>query len=614
MKLPAQGRSAIAIAAVLVLGLSAVYVIPFFVPVHDGFSDSYVFGYNNRAAQLILFAFMIGFALWTRGLGLRLPTVDVESRQRFRITAAVAIVISVIVCALVWTFERAVRPIWEAQYFMDRYSMFTMGARLYKDIWFDYGSLMFYSSVWIAKLFRISLGDGYFLGWLLQWALGIWALWKIVEIAARGTRHGRYIFLLLWAMFVPGIFDSGINYTPLRFCATLAFAMGVHSLYARGAPLLATFGLATLGGATMLFYSPEQGIAFTVGTILFFTVCIRPARTELLAGLACFVACMAVIFRISIRLGLMGNVLHAGGGVLSFPLLLSFQTIVLLLLLLVAGCAAIESLRTQGSQGPLLYLICVALASAPAAFSRADFGHIFINTLGALIAALVILSQYPALWRWTWPSFILLAVLSTYGKYNLWKTEDDGTIMMQTHEVVFGSQNPSPNIAKVYTAIYKLTHRNAQARLERLRAVLANDPDANAPQLPAQSHVFAPFGVLRRVTDPPRGIQIVSGRYDGFLPLTLASGIPEKIAEIEAHPDWPLLLPSSVAPICVLDYKYERHTLQKFLVTPFIPTPRRTVEVGKPFCDYIVDHYAVSPYASPLIGSAVWVRKSRGPR
>jgi hypothetical protein len=611
LRFPVQNRSPISILVVLLSGLSAIYFIPFLVPVHERFSDSYVFGYSNGTAELLLVTFTVGFAVWTHGLGLRLPTAWARTGDQFRSSAGLAIALSAFLCVLVWSVEWAIRPIWEAQYFIDRYAMFSMGGRLYKDFNFDYGPLMFYSSVWLARLCHFSLGNAYFLGWVLQWALGIWVLWKIVEVAARGTRHGRSIFLLLWVAFIPGIFDSGMNYTPLRFCAILAFALGIHFLYTRGASAFVIFGSAYVSATIMLFYSPEQGIALTMGTVLFFGLCVRPAPANLLVGLVGFMGAMTATWLIALRLGMVGNLLNAAGGVLDFPLLFSFQSLVLLLLLLVAGCAFVESFRNHSSQGQLVYLICVSLASAPAAFARADDGHIILNTLGALVAAMVILSQYPTIWRWTWLSFVLLIVLSTYGKYTLWKAVDDGTIMMQVHQAVFGRQDPSPKVAKVYSAVYKLTHRNAEARLEHLRAGLAT-PDVNAPQLPPHSHVFAPFGVLRRITAPPNGIQIVTGRSDGFIPLTDPSGIPEKIAEIEAHPDWPLLLPSSAPPLCALDYNSERSTLRKFLVTPYIPRPRHTVNEGKPFCDYIGAHYFVSSYASPVIGSAVWVRRSVG--
>jgi hypothetical protein len=594
------------ILAVLFLGLSAIYLVPFHVPVHDGLSDSYLFGFSNFAATVLLLAFILGFALWTRGLGLRLPVPSSGEANSFRRIGRIGVVCSVAGALFLWLCAGPIAPLGEAQYFLDRYAMFGMGARLYRDFNFDYGPLMFYPSVWIARLCRLSLGNGYFLGWIIQWALGTWALWKVVEVAARGTSHGRAIFLFLWAFFLTAIPDSGTNYTPLRFCATLALALAVHSLYARGAPNLATFGLASIGATVLLLYSPEQGIAFTIGTIFFFVVCVRPARLDLFAGLASFVIVVSIVFWLALRLGVLGNVTTVGGGALDFPLLFSFQSLVLLLLLLVAGCAFISSFCAHTSQGPLLYLICLSFVSAPAAFSRADIGHIVINTLGALIAALVILSQYRKIWRWTWPAFAIVILLAAYGKFTLIK----GTIQAQVHEAVFGTQYYSPEVDKVYTAIYKLTRRNAQARLDQLRTSLARNSDPNAPHLPSQTHLLAPFGVQRRLTPPPDGIEIVTGRYPWLFPMTSTALIQEKIAEIETHPDWPLLLWSRSPQVCVSDPDEERKSLRKFLLAPYLPPPRHTVDAGKPLCDYLNAHYIPSSYASPAPHSFVWMRKS----
>ncbi len=608
MKVPIQNRSVSSVLIVLALGLSAIYLVPFHVPVHDGLSDSYLFGYSNRTATVLLLAFILGFALWTRGLGLRLPDPVADPTHRFRSTGFFAIVFSAIGCALFWMLARILGPLMESQYFLDRYAMFGMGARLYRDFEFDYGPLMFYPSVWIAHLCHLSLGNGYFLEWSIQWALGTWVLWKVVEFAARGTSHGRAIFLLLWAFFLTAIPDSGLNYTPLRFCATLAFALAVHSLYARGASNFATFSLASLGATVMLLYSPEQGIAFTLGTILFFVLCVRPARLNLIAGLACFVLTMSIVFCMALRFGVLGNVATVGGGTLDFPLLFCLQSLVLLLLLLVAGCAFIAGFRAHASQGPLLYLICLSLVSAPAAFSRADIGHIIINTLGALIAALVVLSQYRAIWRWTWPAFAIMILLATYGKFTLYK----GTIQIQVHEAVFGTQFYSPEVDKVYTTIYKLTHRNARLRLDQLRASLNGNSDPDAVPLPPRTRLLAPLGVQRRLTPPPDGIQIVTGRYPWLFPTTSTAPIQQKIAEMEAHTDWPLLLPSLGPQRCVFDPNEERNSLRKFLLAPYLPPPRHILDAGKPLCDYLNANYIPSSYASPVPRSFVWVRKSNG--
>jgi hypothetical protein len=198
-----------------------------------------------------------------------------------------------------------------------------------------------------------------------------------------------------------------------------------------------------------------------------------------------------------------------------------------------------------------------------------------------------------------------MLLLATYGKFTLYK----GTIQIQVHDAVFGKQYYSPEVDKVYTTIYKLTHRNAQARLDQLRASLAKDADPNAPHLPSQAHLLAPLGVQRRLTPPPDGIEIVTGRYPWLFPMTSAAPIQEKIAEIEAHPDWPLLLPSRRPQVCVFDPNEERTSLRKFLLAPYLPPPRHTLDAGKPFCDYLNAHYIPSSYASPVPQSFVWVRK-----
>jgi hypothetical protein len=551
---------------VLVLGLSAIYLIPFHVPVHDGLSDSYLFGFSNQTAIALLLAFALGFALWTRGLGLRLPVPSSGESTSFRRTGRIAVVCSIAGAIFLWICAGPIAPLGEAQYFLDRYAMFGMGARLYRDLEFYYGPLMFYPTVWIARICHIALGNGYYFAWTLQWALGTWLLWKVVEVAARGTRHGRAIFLLLWFFFLTALPDSGSNYTPLRFCATLAFALGVHRLFARGASNFAIFGLASIGAAALLLFSPEQGIAFTLGTILFFAVCVRPARLHRLAGLGSFILLVSLVFWLALRHGLLDSIANVGAGALNFPLLFSFQTVVLLLLLMVAGCVVLAGFRTHASGHLLMLLICLSLISLPAAFSRADVGHIIINTLGALIAVLVVLSQYPAIWRWTWPAFAIMLLLATYSHFDY-------------HHDSIRQNIRAENFA----------------------------PDA--PRLPSQTHLRAPFGVQRRIEPPPNGIEIVTGRYPGLFPLTSSAVIQQKIAEIEAHPDWPLLLGSRDRQLCEVDPEDIRNSLRWLLLTPYMPQVRNTIHVAKPFCDYINARYLPSPYASPVPYGFVWLRK-----
>ena len=605
MKLPIQNRSTASIFVVLFLGLSAVYLIPFNVPVHDGLSDSYIFGFNNRTAALLMAAFTLGFAFWTRGLGLSLPKGGGQSRDAFHRTTAIAIAVVVVIASLVWLLAKELAPAGESQYFLDRYAMFRLGGRLYRDFEFDYGPLMFYPALWIARLGRISIGNAFYLTWILQWGFGTWLMSWVISTAAEGTKHGRAVFLLLWVFFLSAIVDSGPNYTPLRFCGTLAFALGVHFLFDRGASNIATFGLACIGATVMLFYSPEQGIAFTIGTILFFVTCVRPARMDLLGGVAGFIIAMIPVFWLALRLGDLDNIRTVGGGSLNFPILFSFQSLVLLVLLIVAGCALIASFRMGRSQGLLSYLICLSLVSAPAAFSRADYGHIIINTLGALIAALVVLSQYPAVWRWTWPSFALVIILFGYSHLGDFahSTRD------QFRAVVFHPQYYSAGLDRAYTLIYRATHKNPQSRLDQRRASAALDLRPNAPRLPSQIQLLAPFGIRRRIDSSDNPTQIITGRYPWLFPVTSTRAIDDKVAELRAHPDWPLVIPFSDKASCLEDLRELRKGLKKMLMVPYVPKPRNTVSAAAPLCDYINANYAVSDYATPELGDFIWLPK-----
>jgi len=131
---------------------------------------------------------------------------------------------------------------------------------------FDYGPLMFYSSIWIARLCHLSLANGYFLDGSFN---GRWymALWKVIEVAARAPARAHHLPASM-GLFLTGIPDSGLNYTPLRFCATLAFALGVLSL-TLAALRIRDFWTRLNRRDHDLLYSPEQGIAFTIGTILY---------------------------------------------------------------------------------------------------------------------------------------------------------------------------------------------------------------------------------------------------------------------------------------------------------------------------------------------------------
>jgi hypothetical protein len=602
LKMPVQSRSVASIVAALALGVTAIYLIPFHVPVHD-WSVSYVFGFSNRAAIVVFLSFALGFALWTRGLGLNLP--DPQRGRGFSSARIrnLAVVSSVLGCVFIWILSQPVAAMGEAQYFLDRYDMARTGARIYQDFTFDYGPLMFYPALWIARVGHLSVANAHYLAWALQWALGTWILWKVVESAAADTEHGRTIFLLLWGFFLPSLTDSGPNYTPLRFAGTLCLALAVCNLYARGASNFVTFGLAVAGASVLLFYSPEQGIAFTFGTILFFLICVRPTNGRTMVGVACFVVGVTGVAWAALKVGVLNNIHTVGGGALNLPLIFSYQTLVLLILLIVSACVWVAAFRQHRSGHPLVYLLCLSLASLPAAFSHVDAGHIIINTLGALIATLVVLSQYPSIWRWTVPAFAIALLLAGYGHlrgYPDW-------LRAQARTAAFGQQCHSSRAEKIYIKFIRWTKSPdaAAARINQLRADEAREVEPDASHLPSGTRLFAPMGIERRIGPFQDDPDIVSGRYPVFPFITAPAFVDEKIAELKSYSDWPILLSAHLN--CEIDPAGLRQGVKRVLFVPYMPVGKHQVSVAMPFCEYVHAHYIQSTFFSPVPGSSIWV-------
>ena len=62
MNLPLQNRQPLLIIIVLTLGLATVYSIPYCVPVHDGISFSYMVGFSNHTAILLVLIFLASYS------------------------------------------------------------------------------------------------------------------------------------------------------------------------------------------------------------------------------------------------------------------------------------------------------------------------------------------------------------------------------------------------------------------------------------------------------------------------------------------------------------------------------------------------------------------------
>lgn len=592
-----ENRSPFAVALLFALGLAAIFALPFAVPGRDGISFSYALGFNNKAAIVTLLLVACGIGLWSRGLGLSLP--EGAPRASFPATLSIALAITLFACLIVGLSNQAI-VIGEANYFVDRLTMFQMGRRVYRDFTFDYGPIMFYLPVWISRIVGISLGSGYFVGWTLQWAAGTWALWKTIAIASRGAGHGRIVFLLFWAFWLSALLDGGTNYTPFRFCASLLAAVVVERMYSQGVSLLRTFGTAAAASVCLVFFSPEQGISFSIGTLIFFLAGVRGWRTGTSRMLALFGLTAGTAVAIAFGSGVLDSVLIFGGGALDFPVLPTVQTIVILSLLIVAACITLGAMRTGRSLHPLVYLICVTVPNLPAALGRADVGHIIINCEGALLATLIVLSQYPKVWRLACPSFATVVVLA-------WQGHQTFQPFLVRVVAAVAVQDDASLLAKSATNFAaRLAGPTLAPRLEQFRAWKSSQLDPRLPKLPNRTKLLAPLGFARRVRPLPGGVQVSTGKYAALIPFAGSHQLFEKIDELRASPEVPLVLPVRIS--CEQAGEI-RDFLKAILVAPYVPPVRNRPINGGALCAFISTAYRMSDYAAPVPGYTIWVRK-----
>lgn len=564
-------------AGVFVAVVLAVFLLPFAFPPAKGISMSYRVGFDNHVALLTLLAGTLLFALWTRGWGMRLESV--ERRVRMDRPAMLLVGAAVILPGLL-AFAMGLRAAWagpvgEALYFLDRYAMVSLGYVPFRTMTFDYGPLMFYPTVWVHGLTRLTMGDSYVLCWAAAWMLGTALLWDTVRRLAGPVGHRLGVFLVLFALWLPSIVSGGLNYTPLRYTLAPWFAVQVWQVQRRSIPR--AIGLAFVGFIVALLYSPEQGISLFLATLLFFAVCVR-GRAVVMPLIAFAVACGAALV-LAKYLGLLQTMFDFGGGGYDFPLLLNTRTVTMIALLVLAGCVVVRSLFDGAASRPEVYLVAVALGLLPSALGRADAGHLFVNTVPALAVALLVLWRTPTV---RVPAIVLsvaLAVAATWtetlpGLYGVFGPHLAAHLRQMMHRP--GTGDTSAVAAE-------------RAGLERLL------------QGSTQTTVLAPLSYLQPATQAVP-LPIATGRFFGF-GLVSERFVQAKLDEIEQRGDQYLLLPLGYEGFCwTPDAPYIRGVLRGVLQPWYVPTVKHTGNAAMPMCLYLRTHYAPAALPPPESG------------
>ncbi len=608
-------RSTLSVLLVLVAGLVAVFAVPFHVPVAPSISDSYTFGFNNRAALVLFVLFAFGFAWWSGGLGLQ-PAMPEDglvappmSRRLLRITLGITAVVTI----TFWLAYRSVGAINEGAYLMDRLQHLAAGQSMYRDFEFIYGPLLLEIPLQLHGWLHLSLLDAYYLSWILDWIAGVWLLWITVAWCCETSPRKNGIYLLAFLGFIFSTVSLGLNYTPLRFVAAPFFAAAIGRVLATRRSALPAAVLSLFCAAFILFFSPEQGIAFCAGTLLFFLLFVSRSHQQSVPAIAVLLVGAAVLIALLLHSGVVHYMRGMAAGGYNLPLLPSFNTLIELLLLLVAICVLTNSVRAKSPGGPLEYLILIALGALPAAFGRCDGGHMFMNTLGAFLAAWTVLSYIKSAGRWMVWSYVAGALFLPLALY-----QANNFFMFPVKAALFSPADPHPALRSFAQSTLRraLGAHRSQATFAKWRAAYPVTVSSNVPRDQA---LLAPLGypsTLLLGDLPP----ITNGRYRGLGNVMAPYEVQEKVDELRDHPEALLLFTRGTAcpaedahgdptsgSIAAED-RQKRHELFLNLLPFYVPHVRHREDFLAPVCHYISTHYQPAPYTAPLEGAEIWQR------
>lgn len=359
-------------------------------------SQSYVFGFNNAAAQVgLAFCFFIFFLVRLRWDKLqaadqafiqRIFAAPPQLPRRHLLILLLCLFGSVgIVGGYWWWLPFSYYG--EATYFLTRLDMISLGFFPFREFNFGYGPAMLWIPYFLSQLSWgwLTTDSAYLLTHLSFYVLGLLALNSILrKFDLSAGHHGA---LLILGTFASLNIMLGIQYAPLRFFFPLWAAMTLPAALLAGPrhAWMAAFGLPLAG----FLIGPEVGL---ITTILALAGIIRKQTNQ--PHFRRYA--LGPLLALALPSALFGSdyfkmIFFFGGGAGNFPLLPAPY----LIALLAVACWILPKLAVGGWDSSLphsVYAVSTLFALGmflPAALGRCDPGHVLHNGLGMFLFAII---------------------------------------------------------------------------------------------------------------------------------------------------------------------------------------------------------------------------------
>ncbi|SFS01810.1 hypothetical protein SAMN05421771_0618 [Granulicella pectinivorans] len=531
-------RSLRSVMATCMLGGAVVLAVPYFVPVPPSVGDSYALGFSNKAAWMLFLAFAAVFCWWRGEIEPDAGTMEMAPLGRKQLLWALGL--TLVTQVALWWYGARFGPQFEAPYLMDRLGHLAEGRKVFADFEFAYGAGLLYVPLWLSRGLKVSLLNGYLLSLVLENLLGVAMFWAVAKELARGSRHARAIFWLVYGtMFVWAIL-FGAQYTPMRYWMGPWLAMSIYRLGLERGRYAAALCVALASVGLLLFVSPEQGVALLAGTLLFGALFLHGRRVWLglvLVGLGG----VGMVWELY-RLGGLDTAMAMASGGYGVPVTPAPYLVPGIGLMLAAGCMLVEAVRrrAQGSIG--LYVVCCGVFCVPAAFGRFDVIHFLANLSAVTLVGWFAVARKERYWWWAWRGYAGLAL----------------TLLAPT--AVIGA--------------WWLGSQWVKAEQHPLPVVRPEGP-----------RMYAPFGEIAPWPDG-RIARVDTGRFYGLENVMNPQQVREKVEELRGQ---------GQAPIVTVDRSCVAHSTRLGVMHVtyglYAKAPLRESHTMDPICDELRTHY-----------------------
>lgn len=553
------------------LVLAAVFFVPYLITPPMTVSRSYVAGYSNRAAVLLLLLGMAVVGWFTGGMFASVDNRDSRLPWTALLTGMAVTLAACLSRCNGWALEI---PGGECLYLLNRQQMLAAGRVPYRQFEFGYGPLLLYPGWWLQRVLHTTALHGYVLSWMLEALLGAAMIWGVVRGLKLAVPSRWLLFLTLLFSQVVWLDYGGTNYTPFRTFFAVGCLVLAHAVWRRtqSAWWMAVCSVCSVACSMLCSVDQAVGVAFGLNAFMLLLVCARSVRFPV-GALALSMAGTLGCFAAASHWGMLLTMRSFGSGGYAYPVLPSPAIALVLLAYLVGVCFFCGELFAGCIDSVVVLLTLGGVAMLPAALGRCDVLHVEAATPLFVVGTAAICAM-PQVRRWWLPlGFVFLIAIPM--------------LIVRRDDILY-------SLAERYPKMEDWADRVSEALTPSGNQAYLSATQVPERDLPCDRTYYSP-SLLLMPLEPFRLQCLDTGYYLGFTNVSTPATIEDKVEELRKHAGEPLLMELSSLEEQIPVQLATMDSLHVESESVWVPRAKHTPLTYAPVILYIKQHYVPGP-------------------